>query len=141
MTKAIRAAFAALFVFAPSASGQPYSGPWSEQGKSERREWPPGPTRNYLRHLQRPDNAQNPSRYDNPKSLYCCDESDEVKTRFWVEPAGGPHPEDRWYAWLNDRWEPVPPEKIVPHHAPDGQAYLFVLAGAIQCFVRPRGGL
>jgi hypothetical protein len=35
----------------------------------------------------------------------------------------------------------VPPEKIVPDHAPDGQAYLFLLAGTIQCFVRPKGGL
>jgi hypothetical protein len=32
-------------------------------------------------------------------------------------------------------------EKIVTDHAPDGQAYLFMMAGTIQCFVRPRGGL
>jgi hypothetical protein len=31
----------------------------------------------------------------------------------------------------------VPPEKIVTDHAPDGQAYLFMMAGTIQCFVRP----
>jgi quercetin dioxygenase-like cupin family protein len=36
-------------------------------------------------------------------------------------------------------WVLIPPEKIVPDHAPDGQAYLFMLAGTIQCFVRPRG--
>jgi hypothetical protein len=36
-------------------------------------------------------------------------------------------------------WVPIPPEKIVPDHAPDGRAYLFMLAGAMQCFVRPRG--
>jgi hypothetical protein len=35
----------------------------------------------------------------------------------------------------------VPPDKIVPDYAPDGQAYLFMLAGTIQCFVRPKGGL
>jgi hypothetical protein len=29
---------------------------------------------------------------------------------------------------------PVPPEKIVPNFAPDGQAYLFLLAGS-RCFV------
>ena len=28
-----------------------------------------------------------------------------------------------------------PPEKIVHDHAPDGQPYLFLLAGTIQCFV------
>jgi hypothetical protein len=36
---------------------------------------------------------------------------------------------------------PVPPEKIVPDFAPDGQPYLFLLADTIQCFVRPKGGL
>jgi hypothetical protein len=34
----------------------------------------------------------------------------------------------------------VPPEKIVPDYAPDGQAYLFLLADTIQYFVRPKGG-
>jgi hypothetical protein len=52
-----------------------------------------------------------------------------VKTRFRIEPAGGRHPEDRWYAWLKDEWVLVPPEKIVPDFAPDGQPYLFLLAG------------
>jgi hypothetical protein len=28
-----------------------------------------------------------------------------------------------------------------PDFAPDGQAYLFLLAGTIQCFVKPKGGL
>jgi len=36
-------------------------------------------------------------------------------------------------------WVLIPPEKIVPDYAPDGRAYLFMLAGTIQCFVRPRG--
>jgi hypothetical protein len=36
-------------------------------------------------------------------------------------------------------WVSIPPEKIVPDHAPDGRAYLFMFAGAIQCFVRPKG--
>ena len=37
------------------------------------------------------------------------------------------YPEDTWYAWLNGKWVRIPPEKIVPDYAPDGQAYLFVL--------------
>ena len=67
--------------------------------------------------------------------------ADVVKTRFKVDSAGGKHPEDVWYAWLDDAWTRIPPEKIVKHHAPNGQPYLFMLAGTIQCFVRPKGGL
>jgi hypothetical protein len=44
-------------------------------------------------------------------------------------------------AWLNDTWTKIPPEKIVKDYAPDDQAHLFMLAGTIQCFVRPKGGL
>src|SRR5262249_46097649 len=73
-------------------------------------------------------------------------------TRFRVQPAGGDYPQDRWYAWLNDRWVAMPPEVIVPEYAPDGRAYLFVInvsdemdgerdIQVIACFVRPRGGL
>ena len=47
-------------------------------------------------------------RYD-PKSLYCCGEADVVKTKFKVESTGGPHPEDVWYAWLNEAWVQIPP--------------------------------
>ena len=50
------------------------------------------------------------------------------------------YPEDTWYAWLNDSWTRIPAEKIVKDHAPNGEPYLFVLAGTIQCFVRPKGG-
>jgi hypothetical protein len=64
-----------------------------------------------------------------------------VKTKFKVEPGDERYPEDRWYAWLKDQWVQVPPEKIVSDFAPDGQAYLFLLADTIQCFVRPKGGL
>jgi hypothetical protein len=35
----------------------------------------------------------------------------------------------------------IPPEKILHEHAPNGETLLFVLAGTIQCFVRPKGGL
>jgi hypothetical protein len=37
-------------------------------------------------------------------------------------PPGEDYPEDRWYAWLNDRWVAIPPEVIVPEYAPDGRA-------------------
>jgi len=73
--------------------------------------------------------------------LSCCDAGDTVKTKFKVEQDDGPHPEDRWYAWINGEWVVVPPDKIVPDYAPDGTPYLFMMAGTIQCFVRPRGGL
>ena len=91
--------------------------------------------------LQRPDNDRNPQRQLDPKSLFCCGEADIVRTKFKVENAGGRYPEDRWYAWLDDAWTLIPPEKILDEHAPNGEAFLFVLACAIQCFVRPKGGL
>jgi hypothetical protein len=104
-------------------------------------EWPDGPYTGWFQNLKRPDNAQHPYRELDPKSLYCCGVADVVKTKFKVERAGGRYPEDQWYAWLNDTWTPIPSEKIHPEYAPNGEAYLFVLAGTIQCFVRPRGGL
>ena len=51
------------------------------------------------------------------------------------------YPEDRWYAWFEGAWIPIPPEKIVQDHAPDGQPYLFMLAKTVQCFVPPKGGI
>jgi hypothetical protein len=66
----------------------------------------------------------------------CCDAGDTVKTKFKVEPGHGAYPEDRWYALINGQWKPVPPDKIVPGYAPDGQAILFMAAGVILCFVR-----
>lgn len=102
-------------------------------------EWPDGPNSAWFKNLQRPDNAQNPQR--DAKSRFCCGVADTVKTTFRVEPGTGPYPEDRWYAWLDNKWTPIPPEKIVPDHAPDGQAYLFMLGNTVQCFVRPKGGL
>ena len=100
-----------------------------------KRQWPPGPTRDYLRNLRRPDF----SRHEHVP--LCCDEGETVDTKFKVEPGEGLHPEDRWYAWLDGEWVRVPPDKIVPDYAPDGRAYVFVMFGVIQCFVRPRGGL
>lgn len=103
--------------------------------------FPDGPMKDFFQQLQRPDNHLNPSRKIDPKSQFCCGIADTVKTQFKVEPGNERYPEDRWYAWLKDEWVRIPPEKIVPDFAPDGQAYLFLLAGTIQCFVRPKGGL
>ena len=100
-----------------------------------------GPHRTWLESLQRPDNDRNPQRQLDPKSLFCCGEADIVKTKFKVENTGGRYPEDQWYAWLDETWTLIPPEKILKEHAPNGEAFLFLLAGTIQCFVRPRGGL
>jgi hypothetical protein len=104
-----------------------------------KREWPDGPNKTFLENLQRPDNHKYLNRDKNSQS--CCDAGDTVQTTFKVEFGEGKHPEDRWYALINGEWVPVPSEKIVPDFAPDGQAYLFLLAGTIQCFVRPKGGL
>jgi hypothetical protein len=102
-------------------------------------EWPDGPNKAWFQGLQRPDNHQNPQR--DHRSRFCCGVADTVKTKFKVEAGDERYPADRWYAWINDQWIPIPPEKIVNDHAPDGQPYLFMLAGTVQCFVRPRGGL
>ncbi len=102
-------------------------------------EWPDSPYRAWFRQLQRPDNHRHPERDE--KSRSCCDIADTVDTRFKVESGTGPYPEDTWYAWLNEAWVKIPPEKIVPEFAPNGRAYLFLLAGTIQCFVKPKGGL
>jgi len=104
-------------------------------------DWPEGPHRHWFEGLQRPDNHLHPYRQFDQKSLFCCGAADVVKTRFKVENAGDRHPEDVWYAWLDGEWTRIPPEKIVQDHAPDGDAHLFVLAGTIQCFVRPKGGI
>jgi hypothetical protein len=106
-----------------------------------RGEWPDGPYKDWFQNLQRPDNHEHPHRQMDPKSLYCCGAADVVRTKFKVESTGGRYPEDQWYAWLNETWTSIPPEKINREYAPNGEAYLFMLAGTIQCFVRPKGGL
>ena len=103
-------------------------------------DWPDGPHKHWFETLQRPDNHLHPHRQLDSKSLFCCGAADVVKTKFKVENGGDRHPEDVWYAWLNGEWTRIPPEKIVQDHAPDGEAHLFLLAGTIQCFVRPKGG-
>jgi hypothetical protein len=102
-------------------------------------DWPDGPHKEWFQNLQRPDNDAHP--YRKAESLFCCGAADVVKTTFRVEQGDGRYPEDVWYAWLNDTWTKIPTEKIVKDHAPDDQAHLFMLAGTIQCFVRPKGGL
>jgi hypothetical protein len=104
-------------------------------------EWPDGPYKDWFQNLQRPDNDQHPERRGDPKSLSCCGAADLVKTKFKVESGGSRYPEDRWYAWNKGEWIPIPAEKIAKEFAPNGEAYLFMWAGTIQCFVRPKGGL
>ena len=74
-----------------------------------RGEWPDSPNKAWFENLQRPDNNLHPERRYDPKSLYCCGAADVVKTKFKVESTGGPHPEDVWYAWLNEAWVQIPP--------------------------------
>jgi hypothetical protein len=132
---AVLAAFAVMLSIANAGSTyEPW--PWdSIVTPVPKRQWPPGPTRDYLGNLRRPD----PYQHDN--APLCCDEGETVDTKFKVDPGEGPHPEDRWCAWLDGKWVRVPPDKIVSDYAPDGRAYVFVMYGVIQCFVRPRGGL
>jgi hypothetical protein len=104
-----------------------------------RGEWPDSPHKAWFQNLQRPDNHLNPHRDE--KSRYCCGIADVVDTKFKVESTGGQHPDDVWYAWLNEAWVRIPSEKIIDEFAPNGRAYLFMLAGTIQCFVKPKGGL
>jgi hypothetical protein len=104
-----------------------------------RGDWPDGPNKVWFDGLQRPDNDKNPQR--DPRSRSCCGVADTVKTKFKVEMGDAVYPEDRWYAWFNEQWIAIPPEKIVQDYSPDGQPYLFMLAGTVQCFVRPKGGI
>jgi hypothetical protein len=106
-----------------------------------RGEWPDSPYKEWFENLQRPDNDRHPERQSDPKSLSCCGAGDVVKTKFKVESNGGTYPEDIWYAWLDEGWTKIPPEKIVRDFAPNGQPYLFMLANTIQCFVPPKGGI
>jgi hypothetical protein len=101
-------------------------------------EWPDGPNKQWFQKLERPDNDKHP--YRDSRSRSCCGAGDVVKTKFKVEGGDDKYPDDRWYAWITEQWSPIPPEKIVQDHAPDGQPYLFMAAGTVLCFVRPKGG-
>jgi hypothetical protein len=132
-------ALAALLALSPARADMPFNAEFGDPS-DQKREWPDGPVKDFLKNLQRPDK----------KAQSCCDAGDVVKTKFKVE-GTGQHPDDQWYAWLNEKWVRIPPDKIVPGNAPDGQAYLFVwdivpdMEAAslkmIACFVRPKGGL
>ena len=116
--------------------------------KSFRKQWPPGPLKDFFENLKRPDAHALPYFEGQPTS--CCGAGDVVDTKFKVEHGNSKHPEDVWYAWLKNAWVQIPPEKIVPDFAPDGNAYLFTLKSyspfgepyteEIVCFVRPNGG-
>jgi hypothetical protein len=111
-------------------------------------EWPDGPNKTFFQNLTRPDARSDANEHDRS----CCGRGDIVKTKFKVISVAMGHPEDAWFAWLNERWERIPPSKIVADFAPDGQAYLFVTHvgdktnwaasgyDLVICFVRPKGG-
>ena len=63
-----------------------------------------GPHKHWLESLMRPDVAN--------KS--CCGEADIVKTKFKVENTGGPYPEDRWYAWIEELLDADPARQNPP---------------------------
>ena len=50
---------------------------------------------------------------------------DNVQTKFKVENVSGQYREDIWYAWLDDTWTKIPPEKIVSDFSPNGQGLPF----------------
>ena len=139
-------ALAAALLITPAYAQDVFGDPAEKQT-----EWPDGPNKRFFQNLQRPDNylREGPN-YDVNEPVSCCGAGDVVKTKFKVEASNSAYPEDSWFAWLKGKWVRIPPEKIVPDYAPDGQAYLFVfrIAGRnglrfdeIVCFVRPKGGL
>jgi len=103
--------------------------------------------RKFLDNLQRPDNRPD-ERFDQ-KSKSCCTDKDAVKVEYkMVVPEGGKYPEAEWYVWIEShkpdgtpgeyKWVKGPPEKIVEEYSPSGQAYVYLIAHTIQCFVRPQ---
>jgi hypothetical protein len=109
------------------------------------KQWPDSPLNKWFKSPERPDNYLRPLDKDRTS---CCGAGDTVDTKFKVEPGTGPHPDDVWYAWLDDAWAKIPPEKIISDFAPDGKAYLFILRfrNAYEPYehdeiVRPKGGL
>src|SRR5258707_685830 len=103
--------------------------------------------RKFLDNLQRPDNG--PDDHRDKKSKSCCTGKDAVKVEYkMVIPEGAKYPEPEWYVWIESykpdgtpgeyKWVLVPSEKIVEEYSPSGQAYLYMIARSIQCFVRPQ---
>jgi hypothetical protein len=94
--------------FPTTGLGQASPDSWPDKNleHSTKHEWPDGPNKEFLKNLLRPDNHN--FFYRNKDSL-SCSAGDTVKTKFDVEREGeGKHPEDRWYARLNDDWVIVP---------------------------------
>jgi hypothetical protein len=52
--------------------------PWEVVTPVPKRQWPPGPTRDYVRNLRRPD------AYQRELTSLCCDEGETVDTKFKV---------------------------------------------------------
>ena len=142
---------AALLALSPARADMPFNAEFGDPS-DQKREWPDGPVKDFLKGLERPDNDKHPERITKD-ARSCCDAGDTVKTKFKVD-GTGQHPDDQWFAWLDGKWTLIPPDKIVSEHAPDGQAYLFVMtmwsesdyggkpsSHNIVCFVRPKGGL
>src|SRR3954469_2613386 len=103
--------------------------------------------RKFLDNLQRPDNRPDDRRDKRSKS--CCTDKDAVKVEYkMVVIEGDRYPEPEWYVWLASyqpdgkpgkySWLKVPPDKIVEEYSPSGQAYVYLIAHSIQCFVRPQ---
>jgi hypothetical protein len=103
--------------------------------------------RKFLDNLQRPDNRPDDRR--DKKSKSCCTDKDAVKVEYkMVVPEGDRYPEPEWYVWLESyqpdgtpgqySWLKVPPDKIVDEYSLSGQAYVYLIAHSIQCFVRPQ---
>jgi hypothetical protein len=104
--------------------------------------------RKFLDTLQRPDNRQNERR--DAKSKLCCTDKDAVRVEYkMIIGEGEKYPEAEWYVWLERYeegptptgeygWVKVPPAKIVEEYSPSGQAYVYLIAHTIQCFVRPQ---
>ena len=103
-----------------------------------RGEWPEGPYKHWFQTLERPDNASIPIGTRNRDRAAAPPTSSKPSSRLKTamkntrRTAGTPGSMTYWI--------PIPPEKIVKDHAPNGQPYLFMLAGTVQCFVRPKGG-
>ncbi len=103
--------------------------------------------RKFLDNLQRPDNRPDDRR--DKKSKSCCTDKDAVKVEYkMVVPEGDRYPEPEWYVSLQSyqpdgtpgqySWLKVPPDKIVDEYSLSGQAYVYLIAHSIQCFVRPQ---
>jgi hypothetical protein len=99
-----------------------------------KRQGPPGPTRNYLRNLRRPD------AYQHDHTPLCCDEGETVDSKFKVEPGEGPHPETAGMRCSTMNGSVCGRTRSCPTTRPTAEP-VFVIHGVIHCFVRPRGGL